>query len=136
MRHHLVRFYQSLLSFSSSFQTPTSLTTRRCLMLLSWWRGNHFMHIKFCCLQLHRGKEELCCSLVILSVFCRVPIICPGLLLFHPGSSPCSRTDQQQRTPVLRSATSNTIFSMQEFYCFIFCFPIMTQTHCHYVVVS
>lgn len=43
----------------SSFllQTPTFLTTRRCLTSLSWWKGNRFMHIKFCCLQLHPGEE-------------------------------------------------------------------------------
>lgn len=28
-------------------------------MLLSWWRGNRFMHIKFCCLQLHPGKDKM-----------------------------------------------------------------------------
>lgn len=44
---------------SSLIQTRTSSTTRTCLTSLSWWRGNHFMHIKFCCLQLRPGKEKL-----------------------------------------------------------------------------
>lgn len=36
-------------------------------MLLFWWRGNRFMHIKCCYLQLHPGKGELCSNVEVYS---------------------------------------------------------------------
>lgn len=52
--HHLLFIYLF------NVQTLTSWTTRRCLMSLSSWRGNRFMHTKFCCSQLHPGEEVSC----------------------------------------------------------------------------
>lgn len=101
-------------SFSPLPQIHTSWTTRTCRMWLSWWRGNPFMHIKFCCLQLHPGKEDLCCFYVFISFFYLHSYNNKCFLLLLSGSSRCCRTDQQQRTPASRSATSSTIFSMWE----------------------
>lgn len=67
MRHRLA-FYCHVFFVCLFFKTLTSSTTRRCLMSLSWWRGNHFMHIKFCCLQHQPGKVGLwiyCCLFYI-----------------------------------------------------------------------